>query len=709
MPHRICWADLETYSDTPIRQGTYKYAENSEILLWAYAFDDQKEEVWDAINDPTMPKDLHEAINDPDTVFVFHNSMFDRTVLRYNGIEIPVDRVEDTMVQALTHSLPGGLAKLCEVMGVDAEDLKDPRGKELVRMFCVPRPKNQKIRRFTSVTHPKEWEEFKEYAKSDIRAMRSIRNKMPRWNYRDRELELWRLDQRINDRGFAVDRVLAEEAVKAVAAEKKRLADEVGDATFGLVGRATQRDKLLKFILEAYGVDLPDLTKSTLERRINDPDLPIEVRDLLGLRQDTAKASTSKYKSLINGVNDDGRLRGTLQFCGAMRTGRWSGRTFQPQNLYRPTLPQYQIDVAVETLRTGSIDLFTHNVMEMAANAIRGCIIAGKNKKLVVSDLSNIEGRFAAWVSNEDWKVQAFLDFDNGIGEDLYKVAYGRAFNEDPAKVGKGPKRQIGKVMELMLQYEGGVGAFLTGAATYKIDLDELASIARASIPDDVWAEAERFWDWSLQTHRTTYGLEEDTFKVLDSLKRMWRRAHPEITSIWRELKDAVIEAIDSPGVTFQVRRLKVRRDGAWLKIFLPSGRALCYPAPKVEVKVKKKKVKDKNGKETEIEETETFISYAGINPYTRQWGRVKTYGGKLFENICQAGSRDVMAHNMPDMEEAGYLPVLTVHDEVIAEAPDQEAWHIDEFSEILATVPPWAEGLPLAAGGYEDYRYRKD
>lgn len=688
----IFWLDLETYSEVPIRQGTYRYAEHAEIMLWAYAFGDGEVQVWDRTEDPTMPPEIHEAIFNSERLCVAHNGMFDFTVLDYSGYGVEVERQYCTMAQALAHSLPGALGTLCDVMGVDAEDVKNPRGKELVRMFCMPRPKNQKIRRLTSETNPKEWEEFKEYAKSDIKAMRAIYNKMPRWNYSGRELELWRLDRRCNDRGFAVDRVLAEEAIKAVAAAQKGLADDVGDATFGLVTSATQRDKLLTFILDAYGVDLPDLTKATLERRVNDPDLPPEAKELLLLRQDASKASTSKYKSLINAANKDGRLRGTLQFCGAMRTGRWSGRTFQPQNLFRPTLPQAQIDVAIGAIRTGGIDLLTDNVMELAANAIRGCIVAAPNKKLLVADLSNIEGRFAAWVAGEDWKVAAFADFDQGIGEDLYKVAYGRAFNEDPKTVGKGAKRQIGKVMELMLQYEGGVGAFLTGAASYKIDLDELAAVARPSIPEDVWSEATRFWAFCIKTGRTTYGLEENTFKVLDSLKRMWRRAHPEITSMWAELKEGTMIAIDKPGRDFHVRKLTIRRDGAWLRIILPSGRALCYPAPRCD--------ETKDG---------LVLSYAGINPYTRQWGRVKTYGGKLFENICQAGSRDVMACNMPEMEESGYLPVLTVHDEVIAEAPDKDIWNIDEFSAILANTPPWAEGLPLAADGFETYRYRKD
>lgn len=997
----LVFADLETYSETPIKDGAYVYAENAEILLFAYAFEDGEVQVWDCIQNPEMPEDLHEAINDPSVTFVFHNSMFDRTVLRYNGTNIPVERIEDTMVQAYAHSLPGSLAALCDIMGVDAEDVKDPRGKTLVRTFCVPNPKNQKIRRYTHETHPEEWEEFKEYAISDIRAMRSIYYKMPRWNYRDGELALWRLDQRINDRGFNVDRILAEKAVEAVAAEKKRLATDVVRATGGAVEAATQRDRLLEHICEAYGIKLPDLTKSTIERRINDPDLPKEVRELLALRQESSKASTSKYKALLKGLNADGRLRGTLQFCGATRTGRWSGRSFQPQNLYRPTLPQGVIDAGIRMIKEDIPNMYPYSTMELAANVIRGCISAPEGKKLIASDLSNIEGRFCAWIAGEDWKLRAFRDFDNGIGEDLYKVAYGKAFNVDPRSVGKGMKRQIGKTLELaciaegqkvltdrglvkienvqrhmkvwdgvdfvkhegvvyrgmkevithdglkatedhivvsregrevpfgdcarkqiplaetgyggeavrfvggdrredttnkrvsgakmylsrmrgrtlcklrqlcnkqdnkmpyvceqgtspclvtsempsseatlresgrqglrelrsegyrvpfqirhrdggvytgrariakragnrpnkqrrplrtgqykvvytkrtVFQHEknednherlrmgenkislqpihdkknaptrvfqrgcnrqrmvgclretkeldgytpktervrvydiinagprhrftvegklvhncgygGGVGAFLTMATAYRVDLEELAQVAYPSVPEDVWEEAVNFWNWSGENGFPTHGLDEFTFCVLDSLKRMWRRAHPQISSMWYELEDAFKAAIKTPGITFPVRKVKIRRDGIWVRILLPSGRYLCYPQCSLD--------------------DEDSIVYHGVSQYTRSWGRVHTWGGKLLENIVQAGSRDVMAHNMPEMEESGYEILLTVHDEVIAEVPNRPIFNEEEFSKILATVPPWAEGLPLSAGGFEGERYRKE
>ena len=208
-------------------------------------------------------------------------------------------------------------------------------------------------------------------------------------------------------------------------------------------------------------------------------------------------------------------------------------------------------------------------------------------------------------------------------------------------------------------------------------------------MPADVLEESSGFYGWTVKKKRTTFGLERDTFIACDALKRLWRYAHPAISSMWGDLKDAVIQAINHPGESFTVRRLVVRRDGVWLKIQLPSGRFLCYPSPQVDDKGQ--------------------ISYMGVNQYSRQWSRIKTYGGKLLENITQAAARDVLAANMQAIEDDGFEIVLTVHDEVITEMPDTPDYNVDRLCAHIATVPDWAEGLPLAAAGFEGYRYRKE
>ncbi|ENC2022837.1 DNA polymerase [Escherichia albertii] len=682
------YLDLETFSEVPIKNGTHAYSEGAEVMLFAWALDDAPVQVWDLTETQKIPLELRLALKKPEVEVWAHNSHFDRTVLRHAMPELAPDitRWRDTMVQALAHGLPGALGALCEVLGVPQDKAKDKGGTALIQLFCKPRPKNSKLRRATSKTHPEEWRRFVAYAGLDIEAMREVHKRLPKWNYQGAELAHWHRDQRINDRGACMDVQLAHAAVEAVDQEQKRLAKRTQAMTGGEVQAATQRDAMLKHIVESYGVILPDMQKSTLERRIADPDLPPAVKELLAIRLQASMTSTSKYKTLIKGVSHDGRLRGTLQFCGASRTGRWAGRLFQPQNLSRPTLPQEQIDFGIDALKAGCADLLFNNIMELTSSALRGCIMAPESKKLVVSDLSNIEGRMLAWLAGEQWKLDAFREYDEGTGPDLYKLAYARAFNISPDDVDK-YQRQIGKVMELGLGYGGGVAAFLTFALVYGLDLNELANAALPNIPREVIHEAKSWYDESVK-RKVTYGLSERVFIACDSLKRLWRRAHPATCDFWHEIERTVRAAIATPKRTLCCGYLKVRRDGAWLRIQLPSGRAVCYPSPTIE---------------------DGDITYRGVNSYSRKWQRLKTYSGKLAENVTQAAARDVLAGNMPLIEDAGYSIVLTVHDEVITEAPDTDDFNDTALSALLSTNPEWAPDIPLNAGGFEAYHYRKD
>lgn len=681
--------DLETFSETPIKNGTHAYAENAEVMVFAWALGEGEVRVEDLTAAP-ISKELTAMLKNSEIKLIAHNSGFDRTVLRHAmpNLDLKIERWEDTMVQALSHSLPGSLDALCEIFGVDADKAKDKAGKQLIQLFCKPRPKTSKERRATRETHPEKWAEFLAYAKNDILAMRELRKKMPKWNYRKGELALWHLDQKINDRGVSIDLDLVQAAIEAVDKAQVELAKQTKEMTNGEVEAATQRDAMLKHILSAHNVSLPDMQKSTLERRLNDESLPVAVRELIAIRLQASTTSTAKYKALSLGTNTDGRLRGTLQFNGASRTGRWAGRLFQPQNLPRPVLKQDIIDEGIEVLKLGCADLFYENVMELTSSAIRGCIQAPKGKKLVITDLSNIEGRGLAWLAGEEWKNQAFRDFDAGKGHDLYKVAYSKSFNVPPKTVDK-EQRQVGKVQELALGYEGGVGAFLTFASAYGLDLDAMAELAFNNIDRSVMNEAIRAWEWHKKERRSTFGLKKNTWLVCDSFKRSWRYAHPNISAWWTELKLTAIKAINSPGVAFPCRKVVMLKKGSWLLIKLPSGRCLCYPSARAE--------------------TDGRISYMGNNQYTRKWERLYTYGGKLAENITQAFSRDVLAHNMPTIESKGYEIVLTVHDEVITEAPDSDEFNHENLSKLLAANPEWASDLPLAAAGFESYRYKKD
>lgn len=640
---RTLYLDLETFSETPIAHGTHRYAEDSEILLLAYAWGEGEVVV---VEHPTAK--VIQALVDGADWIVIHDSAFDRTVLRHNDVDVPVEKIHDTLVQALAHSLPGALGQLCDILQVPADKAKDKAGKRLIQLFCKPLAKNRKLRRATKDTHPTEWAEFIEYAALDIEAMRAVRAALPMWNMREEEQDLWVLDQRINDRGVAVDLDLAKAALRAARRVSKKLAEDVEQVTDGAVMSTTQRDKTLMFLRD-IGVEVEDLRRGTVDALLKSDALPDIAREVLENRSQAAATSPAKYKTLLNGVSSDGRLRGTLQFCGASRTGRWGGRMFQPQNLPRPFIPLHAIETGIKAMKLDVEDIMFANVMELCASAVRGSLVAPPGKKLVVSDLSNIEGRMLAWLAGEDWKSEAFRQFDAGVGHDIYKLAYARSFGKDPKDVSK-DQRQIGKVQELALGYQGALGAFSTMAARHGIEL-----------PED----------------------------TILTIVKAWRTAHPNVKNFWYDSERAATNAVGNPGEVFRAGRVAFRRDGSWLRMALPSGRYLCYPRPFV----------DEDGK----------LSYEGVHQYTRKWERLPTYGGKLVENATQACARDILAHGVKRAEATGYAVVLHVHDELICEVPDGPEFDVEGLSQLMAHGPKWSEGLPLAAAGFECYRYRKD
>ena len=613
-------------------------------MLVAYAFDDEPVEVIDLTAGGSLDN-VQLLIDSADKV-VIHNSNFDRTVLRCNGVHVPLSKVEDTMAQALAHSLPGSLGALCDVLGVPQDKAKDKHGQKLIHLLTKPRPRNVKLRRATRETHPEEWAAFIEYARLDVDAMRDVSRRLPRWNSSGSERRVWLLDQHVNDRGIAVDVGLAEAALRAFQRSARSLAERAGLLTNGAVPSLTQAARFTAY-LKSIGYETPDLTKGTVAAALKG-DLPQHVRELLEIRQQASATSPAKYKVLINGVSSDSRLRGLLQYCGASRTGRWGGRLFQPQNLPRPTLKQDMINAGIDAMKADCEDLLFDNVSELCSSAVRGALVASPGKKLVVADLSNIEGRVLAWLADEKWKISAFADFDKGIGHDLYKLAYARSFNVPPERVSK-DERQIGKVMELALGYQGGLGAFNTMASVYGVNL-----------PDE----------------------------RVQELVVAWRKAQPAIKSFWYALEGACDGALLDEGKIHKVGLLSVIFKDTWLRIKLPSGRWLCYPNAAME-----------NGR----------IVYDGTNQFTKKWERIETYGGKICENIVQATARDVLASGLLRAETAGYAVCLHVHDEIIAEVPDTDEYSAEGLSKIMSHNPGWSLGLPLAAAGFECYRYRKD
>lgn len=702
--------DTETYSELDLRKvGTAVYAANAEIIMAQYALDDGEPVAittgWAELTNRRHMNELAEYLRDPQVQVVIHNSTFDLAVLRHAwNLEIPRERVYDTMVQALAHGLPGGLDKLSTLLDLPPELAKQAEmGKAGMHLFCRPRPKNQKLRRATPFTHPREWADFCNYGLSDILAMREAYRKVPQWNYRKDGTgdgaALWRLDARINDRGIQIDTEMVGAMILALRQEKEDQRAQTAELTVGIVDSMQQRDELLKHILDSYGVSLPDMRADTLRRRLEDETLPDGVRELLELRLVSNKSSTAKYQRLSDAVSDDGRLRNTLQVFGAQRTGRWAGRVFQPHNLPRPDLKngviEAGIEFAVSAAKAGSsvaqdIELVTGvGATRIASNALRGTVIAAPGRKLVVSDWANIEGRISATVAGEDWKVEAFREFDALVGEDLYKLAYARSFGVPVSSVkDDSTERQMGKVQVLSLQYQGGSNAYASMAAVYRINLEDLAAAVREVATPEAWKHAEGFVAWMKSKKKPLPGGDEVS-TACEVLKTAWREAHPAHVEMWRQLDAAWRMAVRNPGEVFtagkdDLLQFHVLKD--WLRIKLPSGRLLCYRSPRVD---------------------ESGFRFMGLSPYSRQWGWVRTFAGKLHENLVQGIAADVLAHALPRVDPV--MPVvLHVHDEIITEVEDVPEFTAERLSQMMCEPLPWLPQLPLAAKGFETYRYRK-
>lgn len=754
--------DTETFSGVDLKKaGAYAYAEHptTEIMICTYAIDEGRVQTWDATESPTMPRELRKALRQVTRkkakIVMANGLLFDRLVIREKwGLDLPVSQIEDTMIMAFRHALPGSLDMQCQVLGVDAEHAKDKAGKALIKRFCKPTPKTYKIRRYTRDTHPEEWAKFLRYAALDIIAMREVYWRIPDWGNTPKEDEILLIDQLINDRGFYVDVDLANAAIKAVQVHKEELKEEAWEL-FG--GKLTGNDFLpiLRDIAPAFTIH--NAQKSTLNDLLEDPDFPDEGKVLIEMRLGASSTASTKYNPLVNGLSADGRRRGCLQYGGAKRTLRWAGKGFQPQNLARGEysddhegkikrregesdvsfwVRSHMLTNGINSLLRGTAH-WAYDISKLTASTVRGCIIPAKGKKFVVADYSNVEGRGLAWIAGEKTALMVFK-----AGRDIYCETAGKMFGLDPdyIKANRKDLRQIGKACELGLGYGGGVAAFLQFAKNLGLDLYAMADVMKGTFPDHIWAAAKRGYEFARineakrppkpgkKDERPTYILPKNVWLTCDAIKRMWRESHPKTVAFWAELEEAVLCAIRNPGKAYwaganvrpdgkkalKIVRTKAKHDptfdeerddpnaaGWWLKVELPSGRIMSYPGIALSVTTE---IDEDTGKKR----TSTRIKYQGENQTTRQWGFQYTYGGKLTENIVQALCRDILAWSMPGVEAAGYEIVLSVHDELITEVPDTDDYTTEELCALMCDLPIWAKGFPLAAEGDIMYRYRK-
>ncbi|BAE50734.1 DNA polymerase [Paramagnetospirillum magneticum] len=418
------------------------------------------------------------------------------------------------------------------------------------------------------------------------------------------------------------------------------------------------------------GKRLPAAHTKAAVRQMLAGDIEGAARQAVEIRAEAAKASTAKLTAMVKCACDDGRARGLHLVYGA-GTGRWAGRLIQLQNLPRGSVKK--ADLAIPLIIDGDIDLVSMLFgppLDVISSNLRGCLIPAEGCDFIQSDFSNIEGRITAWLANEEWKIQAFRDFDAGTGRDLYligaekiltllKVPYAHPLNENSQE-----RTPYGKVPELALGFGGGVGAFQSMAAIYGMKV---------------------------------------TDEEADQIKVAWREAHPRVVALWRNMEDAAFNAISNPGrvVSTAGGRIKYVVKGGFLWMVLPSGRPLAYAHPRIE---KRRPAWNIGQDEIKLKDTITFMS---VNSITRKWERCTTYGGSLAENAIQAIARDLLANALLKLEAAGYPVVIHVHDEALAEIR-KGVGSVDEFKSIMCDTPAWAAGLPVAAAGWRGSRYRK-
>lgn len=424
-----------------------------------------------------------------------------------------------------------------------------------------------------------------------------------------------------------------------------------------------------------------------------------QLAEIMELSMASNKTSTAKYARLAPMVSSDGRFRGGLQFAGASRTRRWAGRGPQFQNLPSRGLPSSEaVEQYIACLKLGTHDLFFDNLMLFGAAALRGTVIAPPGKKLVVADLSNIEGRVLSWLAGEHWKLEAFRDYDAGTGPDLYNITAVSIIGGDPWRVAKADRNAFGKVPDLASGYQGGVAGYQQFARAYNTRMsDHWGTIQQQIASEFIEKAQENLEKWG-RPQLESLEIDAKEWVASETCKLAWRARHPATVRFWYALQRAASDALRNIGAVYAVGAvIKVRSvmygGHRWLVVRLPSGRLLTYFDAHL----------------MDDGSLAYFGEAAENGKTTRQWTRVFTHGGKMTGNCCQATARDILAPALQTAEEKGYLPVLSVHDEGITEVPASAEFSAGGLVRILATNPDWAQGLPLAAAGFEAYRYKKE
>ena len=613
--------DLETRSNRDIKKcGVYAYADSPffKILLFSVSIDGGKVQLFDLANGDKIPAEILKALTDETVIKKSHNVNFERVCLSkylrtnypryFTGYSTNEDTVGDyldphgwycTMVHCRYLGLPSSLADVGKVLKL--EEQKMTEGKGLIRYFCIPYDTVNGIPLFHSRKDaPKKWELFKTYNIRDVETEMAIEEKIKNFPVPDNIWTEFFLDQEINDRGIRVDMDVVRNAIRIDEVTRENLTAEMQDLTALDNPNSVQQ---MKEWLAHHGLEVDSLGKKEVQELLKTA--PQGLAKVLMLRQQLAKSSVRKYQAMQNAVCRDSRARGMFQFYGANRSGRFSGRLIQLQNL-----PQNHLDDLAEArqlVRSGNFNALAmryDNIPDVLSQLIRTAFVPRDGYKFIVADFSAIEARVIAHIAGEKWRAEVFKN-----GGDIYCASASQMFHCKVEKHGENAHlRQKGKIAELALGYAGSVGA-LTSMGALEM------------------------------------GLTEDELKPLvDS----WRNANPHIVRLWYDV-DRCVKKTVMKRIPTETHGLRFTYQSGMLFITLPSGRRLAYVKPKIGI--------NRFGSES--------VTYEGTGT-AKKWEHIETFGGKLVENIIQAIARDILCYAMQTLSHC--FIVAHVHDEIIIE-----------------------------------------
>lgn len=604
--------DIETFSSINIsKSGVYKYVESEdfEVLLFAYSIDGGKTEIVDIANGEELSEEIIQALLDDNVIKWAFNAQFERICLsRFlklpKGTYLNPKSWRCTMIWSAYMGLPFSLEGVGKVLGLEKQKLID--GKDLIKYFCVPctPTKSNGFRNRNFPYHDKiKWEAFKTYNIRDVDTEKEIQCKLMKFPVPDFIWEEYNLDQEINDRGIKVDLDFVDRVIALDDKVRTKLMSELQILTELENPNSVVQ---LKGWLSEQGVETESLDKKSVKELVKVT--KGEVSKALALRMQLSKSSIKKYQAMKDVACEDNRCRGMFQFLGANRTGRFSGRNVQLQNLPRNTMKElFEVRSIIKNRDGDILELLYDNVPDILLQLIRTAFVPKENMKFYVADFSSIEARVIAWLAGETWREELFKK-----GGDIYCMSASQMFGVPVVKHGiNGELRQKGKIAELACGYGGSVGALTAMGA---LDM----------------------------------GLKEDELKPL---VLSWREANQNIVALWWAVDKAIKDAIVMKGLT-RTHGIEFECRSGLLRITLPSGRKLTYIKPKIEI--------NKFGGKS--------VTYEGVG-VAKKWERIESYGPKFVENIVQAISRDILMYALQNLSD--YNIVAHVHDEIIIEAPE--------------------------------------